>query len=95
MGTTYHYTNLTKREWFSTDSLGGDAKFRGLGLSLTARAFDILLIRSPTLTMHDGPVGMGRWSGDSIAIIGDSDDNWLKYNEEFADLTADVILSNT
>jgi hypothetical protein len=82
MGTTYHYANLTKREWFSTDSLGGSAKLSGLGLNLTARAFDLLLV----------PVGGGRWVGDAVAIIGDTDDNWLQYNDEFADLTADVIL---
>jgi hypothetical protein len=92
MGTTYHYANLTKREWFSTDALGGNPKFGGLGLNLTARGFDLLLVRNDTPTVADAPVHVGRWSSDAIAIIGDTDDNWLQYNSEFADLTADVIL---
>ena len=92
MGTTYHYANLTKREWFSTDALGGNSKFRGLGLNLTARGFDLLLVRGPAPAEADGPVRVGRWSGDSVAIVGDTDDDWLRYHDEFADLTADVIL---
>jgi hypothetical protein len=46
MGTAYHYANLTKREWFPTDALGGNAKLTGSGRSLTARAFERLLVRS-------------------------------------------------
>jgi len=92
MGTTYHYANLTKREWFSTDALGGNAKLSGLGLNLTARAFDLLLVHGFAPVLPDSPVGLGRWAGDAVSIIGDSDDNWLQYNDEFADLTADVIL---
>jgi hypothetical protein len=92
MATTYHYANLTKREWFSTDALGGSAKFKGLGLNLTARAFDLLLVCIPGETVPEAPVSIGRWVGDSIAIVGDSDDNWLNYFAEFADLSADVIL---
>jgi hypothetical protein len=38
------------------------------------------------------PIDVGRWAYDSIALVGDTDDNWLRYNEEFADIEADVIL---
>jgi len=92
MGTTYHYANLTKREWFPVDSLGGNPKLSGLGLNLTARAFDLLLVQGFPPAAPDSPVSLGRWAGDIIAIIGDTDENWLQYYEEFADLTADVIL---
>ena len=92
MGTTYHYANLTKKEWFSTDALGGSAKLSSLGLNLTARGFDLLLVHGPAPAMLNAPVRAGRWAGDAVAIIGDTDDNWLQYNDEFADLTADVIL---
>lgn len=93
MGTTYHYTNLTKREWFSAAALGGSSKFHGLGLNLTARAFDLLLLD----LQHTNPtssttVDVGRWIGDHVALIGDTDDNWLQYREQFADIEADVIL---
>ncbi|WP_020470856.1 hypothetical protein [Zavarzinella formosa] len=92
MGITYHYANLTKREWFSTDALGGNPKFGGVGLNLTARGFDLLLVRGYTQAGTDGPVRVGRWSGDSVTIVGDTDDDWLRYHDEFADLTADIIL---
>ncbi|QEL14243.1 hypothetical protein [Limnoglobus roseus] len=92
MGTTYHYANLTKQEWFSTDALGGSAKLRGLGLNLTARAFDLLFIAGLAPATVTDPVRPGRWVGDVVVIIGDTDENWLRYNDEFADLTADVIL---
>ena len=92
MGTTYHDANLTKREWFSTDALGGNPKFLGLGLNLTARGFDLLLVRGTATASPDDPVRVGRWSGDAVAIVGDMDDEWLRYYDEFADLTADVIL---
>jgi len=92
VGTTYHYANLTKREWFRTDALGGSAKLTGLGRSLTARAFELLLVRNNVASMSNDPVWIGRWAGDAIALIGDTDDNWLQYDDEFVDLTADVIL---
>ena len=88
MGTTYHYANLTKREWFSTDALGGSAKLSGLGLNLTARGFDLLLVHGFATSTSDSAVRPGRWAGDAVAIIGDTDDNWLQYHDEFADLTA-------
>ena len=93
MGTTYHYANLTKREWFSIDALGGNAKLYCLGFNLTARGFELLLVGSRAFAASDVlAVGVGRWALDSIAIIGDDEDDWLRYNDEFADLTADVIL---
>jgi hypothetical protein len=92
MGTTYHYASLTKREWFPTDALGGNPKLGGLGLNLTARGFDLLLVRGQAPAVAADLVCAGRWSGDAVAIIGDTDEEWLRYNDEFADLTADVIL---
>ena len=44
MGTTYHYANLTRREWFSTSAFGGSGKLNGLGLTLTGRTFELLLV---------------------------------------------------
>lgn len=40
----------------------------------------------------DDVVKVGRWAGDAVAVIGDTNDKWVQYHEEFADLTADVIL---
>jgi hypothetical protein len=92
MGITYHYANLTKREWFPIDALGGGSKLNGLGRTLTARAFELLLVKCSVPSMPNDPVRVGRWAGDAIAVIGDEDDNWLQYGNEFTDLTADVIL---
>lgn len=91
MGVTYHYANLTKCEWFAADALGGDAKARGLGLNLTARAFDLLLLGGHAQSVS-GSVDLGRWSGDRVTLIGDTDDDWPRYLEEFTDIQADVIL---
>ena len=92
MGTTYHYANLTRREWFPADALGGNPKFAGLGLGLTARAFSLLLVRVATPAPDADPVRVGRWSGDAVAMVGDTDPEWSRYRDEFADLSADVIV---
>ena len=91
MGITYHYANLTKREWFVADALGGNPKAYGVGHSLAARALSLLLLDGNPRAASP-PVGAGRWSRDSIALIGDTDEDWLRYLEEFADIEADVIL---
>jgi hypothetical protein len=91
MGVTYHYSNLTKREWFAADALDGNSKRGGLGLGLTARAFDLLLLGGQPAPAS-GKVHLGRWSCDSVTLIGDTDENWLRYLEEFSDIDADVIL---
>ena len=91
MGVTYHYANLTKREWFDVAALGGNSKFAGVGYSLTTRAFDLLLVKTGR-TSNPKVVECGRWCGDSIAIIGDTDERWEEYYLEFSDLSADVIL---
>jgi hypothetical protein len=92
MGTTYHYANLTKREWFSASAFGENAKISGLGRSLSSRAFDLLLADLGKQHEGTGLVEIGRWSGDAITIIGDTDDAWGQYRDTFTALDADVIL---
>ena len=89
MGTTYRYTNLTKREWFSARAFGENDKLSGLGRSLSSRAFDLLLVKKGGVTGAGGVVQIGYWAGDSVALIGDDDGDW---HNEFVDLDADVIL---
>jgi hypothetical protein len=91
MGTTYHYANLTRREWFSTSAFGGSGKLNGLGLTLTGRTFELLLVGGHGRSAESDPVDFGRWAGDAIEIIGDNDDRWLQCNEQFTDLYADLI----
>lgn len=99
MSVSYRYANLTKREWFDVSALGGGSADRTLGMSLTARAFELLLVRDRggggdgAADRHriGNPVEFGRWADDSIAIIGDTDDGWTRCRAEFADLYADLI----
>ena len=92
MGVTYQYANLTKREWFSASAFGGSGNSRGLGTNLTARAFELLLVRPYRRHAEAADaIEVGRWADDSIAIVGDDDAKWLEYFEQFADLYADLI----
>jgi len=75
MSVTYHYANLSKQEWFDASAFGGSGDRHGLGLNLTARAFELLLV----------------WADDSIAIVGDTDEKWIEYRENFSDLYVDLI----
>jgi hypothetical protein len=92
VGTTYHYANLTKREWFSADVLGGSSKWTGLGFNLGSRAFDLLLLDRHPQDNDPRVVSIGRWAGDSVAIVGDATDRWLQYRAEFDNLAADVVM---
>jgi len=91
MGTTYHYASLTKGEWFSTSAFGGSGKLNGLGLTLTGRTFDLLMVAGHPRSKESGPIDLGRWAGGSIEIIGDSDERWLECYERFTDLYVDLI----
>jgi hypothetical protein len=91
MGTTYHYANFTKREWFSAGAFGENCKISGLGRSLAARAFDLLLIVGERPADTAGPVRSGRWAGDAVGIIGDDHPDWFGYLDEYVPLDADVL----
>lgn len=91
MSITYHYANLTKQEWFSASAFGGSGDRDGLGLNLTARAFELLLVTRSQQPDGQVRIEVGRWAGDSIAIVGDADEEWLEYQRRFADLYADLI----
>lgn len=92
MGITYHYASLTKQEWFSASDFGGSGKRGGLGFNLTAHLFELLLISDVGVRSDQRlRVDVGGWAGDSIAIIGDSNDQWLEYKARFTDLYADLI----
>lgn len=91
MSTSYQYASLAKREWFSTSAFGGSGNFRGLGLNLSARAIELLLISGKGRHAPEDPVDLGRWAGNSVEIIGDNDERWLQFNEQFRDLYADLV----
>lgn len=91
MGTNYHYANLTKREWFEADAFGENSKRSGLSYGLSSRALHLLLLGDGS-TAATSPINVGRWSSDSITLIGDNDNAWERYNQEFVDIAADVIM---
>lgn len=91
MSITYHYANLSKQEWFSASAFGGSGDRHGLGSNLTARAFELLLVWGYHQQRKQDPIAFGRWADDSIAIVGDTDDKWLEYLKQFADLYVDLI----
>jgi hypothetical protein len=94
MGIYYHYANLTKRERFGVDSLGGGIKFAALGRTLAARAFHLLVMsmEAPGQTKAV-PMGPGHWAADSIAIVGDDlVPDWESFKNEFTDIEADAIV---
>jgi hypothetical protein len=92
LGTTYHYANLTKREWFSAGALGENDKLSGLGVTLASRAFHLLLIREGEPSKIEEPVRLGRWAGDAVLLVGDDDEEWDRYRDELVAIDADVIL---
>ena len=91
MGANYSYYNLTKRERFSCDALGGNSRRPGCGRDLTSRAFHLLLIDTTRFPKTIG-VELEQWSGDSICLLTDTDVDWTRYEQEFADISADLIL---
>jgi hypothetical protein len=95
MGTLYRYINHTKHEWFSAAAFGENNKLSGLGLSLSSRAFHLLLVDRGDLSGAGRVLQEGYWAGDSVALVGDDDcddETWRRYRTEFIDLDADVIL---
>lgn len=95
MGIYYHYANLTKRERFAVDSLGGGVKFSALGRTLAARAFHLLVVSlgQPRQSEQPVPMGPGHWAADSIAIVGDDLLlDWEGFKSEFADIEANAIV---
>lgn len=89
MGVYFHYANYTKRERFHIDALGGGIKRSAVGRTLASRAFHLLLLDEPRRTVKD----VGRWKGDSIAIVGDDYlPDWDKFMQEFVDIAANTIV---
>ena len=83
MGVYDHYVNLSRKERFPVDSLGGGIKRGALGRTLAARALHLMLDN-----------GGGRWAGDKIAIMGDDvTPDWDRITQEFVDIEADAILT--
>jgi hypothetical protein len=89
MGVYFHYANYSKRERFIASALGGGLKRGCLSHTLASRAFHLLLLDEPARASKD----VGRWKGDSIAIVGDEIlPDWEQFTREFADIEANAIL---
>ncbi len=77
MGAYYYYVNRTKKEIFSIGALGGGIKFGSIGMGLTARAFDLMILKPvPEIFPHEYRI-CGRWHGDRVAVeCDDSNPDW-------------------
>ena len=82
MGVSYHYVNRARREHFAASALGGGDKRAALGRTLAARAFHLMLL-------PDHPAG--RWAGDPITLLGDSDPGWNEIRDHYTDVRAHAI----
>ena len=82
MGPYFYFVSHTRREYFSIDALGGGVKFTAIGRTLASRAFELML----------STCIKGRWAGDSVALISDSDTEFVEIREKYADVSANAIL---
>jgi len=78
MGASYDYVNHSTKEYFSIGALGGGTGHRDVGRNLEARVLGLLLKG-------------GRWAGDRIEIVGDTDPLWEKIVETYVDIAANAI----
>ena len=93
MGVYYHYANFTRRERFGVDAVGGGIKLSNLGYTLASRAFHLFLAGSSGRKEDTPRHGLGRWAGDSVAIVGDDlVPDWEQFKAEFTDIEANAIL---
>jgi hypothetical protein len=93
MGVYYHYVNFTKQERFAINSLGGGIKFGNAGFTPASRALHLLIIDEPRDSSADEYLERGRWSGDSIAVLGDDiTADFDRLYDACVDIAADAIL---
>lgn len=93
MGVYYHYANFTRRERFGVDAVGGGNKLSNLCYTLASRAFHLFLVDSSGRKEDTPRHGLGRWAGDSVAIVGDDlMPDWEGFKAEFTDIEANAIL---
>lgn len=95
MSVYYSYANYSKHERFGVDAVGGSGKLGAFGYTLASRAFHLMLV-GPPRSAGSPPRGsrLGRWAGDSIAIVSESNvSDWEQFETQFTDIEADAILT--
>lgn len=94
MGVEYQYVNFTKKERFGISPFGGNEKFSGIGNTIGARALGLMLCAPDNIRGHgDKSKLFGRWHCDSIAVIGDGNNEWDNVIcPNYTDITANVTL---
>lgn len=83
MSDVYLYANLDSREYLMVNALGGGNKVGSIGRNLGARAVGLLLL--------------GRWSGERVQVVGESDELFERAEAEFADIAtvaAELVLAH-
>ncbi len=93
MGVCYHYINYSKREYFAISALGGADKFSGIGRTLAARAFELMITKHNPETRTGRYAICGRWHGDQLGIDGDDfNPEWDMILDEFRNIGPDLIM---
>ena len=92
MGEYFSYVNHTKELHFGTGLIAHNPKFSGIGHTIGARAFELLLVlpegHNPRCTQY--PL-IGSWIGDEVAIIGDKGKAG-DFCKSYQDVTANMIV---
>ncbi len=93
MGIDYIYVNFTRRERFSVDALGGGGRIGALGRTLASRALHLMILGAPGDRRPGERRTIGRWTGESIGIIGDTMAEWESFAAEHTDVAANAIMA--
>lgn len=90
MGEYFSYVNHTKRQQFSIGLASQNNKSSGIGRTLGARAFGLLITRSDHLVNVFGRAGVGYWEGDLVACCGDESACHVDWTE-YVDIDANAV----
>lgn len=91
MGEYFKYTNHSKKLKFNIGLNAYKDKFSGIGLTLGARAFCLLLTQSDHFNKVYSHTLIGSWIGDKVSCIGDETVWDYEYNS-YQDITANIIV---
>jgi len=92
MGEYFYIVNLTKKEYIDNHILGGVKLWEVLANTVPTKLLGYLLADHISIDRAD--IGMGRWNGDKITIVGDYNPNEIYQkcgNGEYKDITKTVI----
>lgn len=91
MGEYFEYVNHSKKLKFDIGLNAYNNKFSGIGITLGARAFCLLLTKSEHFNKVYRHTLIGSWIGDKVSCIGD-ETKWDNKYDRYLDITANIIV---